>query len=85
MGFLIQGTKIGLIGLYALTLLSLFIPFLTEYQSTLLIITGIVIAVHLGEFVMLKSKMTEAAPERSDHFIQTFLYGFGHWLPIIKK
>lgn len=85
MELLIKATKAGLISLYGLVLLSLFIPFLAEYQGLLLIITGIIISIHIGEFVVMRTKMIEADPESSNHFVQTFLFGFGHWLPIIKK
>lgn len=85
MGLFIQGTKVGLISLYGLALLSLFTSFLAEYQRSLLIVTGVILTIHLAEFVILKAKITEAEPERSNHLIQTFLFGFGHWLPIIKK
>lgn len=85
MTYLVQLTKAVLLIFYAVALLSLIAPFLSEYRRILWIIAALLVAVHAGEYVALKDKMASADPEQSNHLIKTLLFGYGHWLPLVRK
>jgi len=40
------------------------------------------LAVHLVEFVVMRSVMEKAGGPMSGHFVQTVLYGLFHWKPL---
>ena len=84
MNFIAQLTRITLIGFYVVTILSLFIPLLADYRNIFLIITVVLLVAHAVEYLVMKARMVNAAPERNDHLLRTLLFGYGHWLPLLK-
>jgi hypothetical protein len=45
--------------------------------------TGVVLLlVHLSEYVAVRSRLTQTD---GNHFVRTLLFGFGHWLPLLRK
>jgi len=75
-------SKAILIALYVATLLSLFVPALAPYSQTLLIISGALLVAHVGEYLWVRDRL---AGVEGNHFLQTLLFGFVHWLPIIRQ
>ncbi len=43
---------------------------------------GLVFLVHLVEFLIVRSKLTQAG---KTGFVGTMLFGFGYWLPLLKR
>ncbi|AAZ24940.1 MULTISPECIES: DUF1145 domain-containing protein [Colwellia] len=84
--FIIHSTKALLTGLWILAILGLasINPLPVEYQLYLLPLAGIVLLAHLLEYFAMKAKVkTKSNTEIS--FVQTMLWGFGHWLPLLNK
>ncbi|KGJ90809.1 DUF1145 domain-containing protein [Colwellia psychrerythraea] len=83
---IIHSTKALLAGLWILAILGLISisPLPTEYQFYLLVLAGIVLLVHLLEFVAMKGKVKNKSNIEIS-FVQTMLWGFGHWLPLLKN
>jgi len=86
LNLIILALKASLVGLWGLALLGLLSlsPLPAEYQFYVLALAGVVLLAHLLEFFAMKAKvMTKTKTEMS--FIQTMLWGFGYWLPLLKK
>lgn len=83
---IIHSTKTLLAALWLLAILGLLSksPLPSEYQLYLLALAGIVLLVHLLEFVAMKGKV-KSKSNIDISFVQTMLWGFGHWLPILKN
>ena len=83
---MVMGVKILLVGLWGVAILILFSisPIPKDYQNYVLILTGIVLMVHFIEFVAIKGKL-KRNNDIEMNFLQTMLWGFGYWLPILKK
>ncbi len=83
---IIHSTKALLAGLWLLAILGLvsITPLPAEYQSYLLPLAGIVLFVHLLEYVAMKAKV-KSKSNTEISFVQTMLWGFGHWLPLLKN
>ena len=79
-------TKAVLGGLWLMTILGLLSisPLPIEYQPYILILSGIVLLVHLLEFVAVKATVLSRIKSQVN-FMQTMLWGFGYWLPLIKS
>jgi len=86
LNLIIHSTKALLAGLWILAILGLISisPLPAEYQSYLFPLAGIVLLVHLVEFFAMKAKVkTKSNTDIS--FVQTMLWGFSHWLPLLKN
>lgn len=75
-------SKAILVALYIATLLSLLLPALAPYSHTLLIISAVLLVAHVGEYLWVRDRL---AGFEGNHFLQTLLFGFVHWLPIIRR
>ncbi|MBA6350836.1 MULTISPECIES: DUF1145 domain-containing protein [unclassified Colwellia] len=77
--------KMSLTVLWILALLGLFSisPLPTEYQFYLLALAIIVLLVHFIEFFAMKANFKNHSKSEMN-FLQTMLWGFGYWLPILK-
>ena len=81
--FALKASIVGLWGLALLGLLSMS-PIPIKFQFYVLPLIGIVLVIHLVEYFAIKAKiMAKAKIEMS--FIQTMLWGFGYWLPLLNK
>ena len=86
---MVVSVKILLAGLWGLAILGFFsislIP--QEFQNYVLALLGVVLVVlvvHLIEFIAIKDKLKKKTNIEMN-FFQTMLWGFGYWLPILKK
>jgi len=86
MNFIILVLKISLVGLWGLAFLGLLSmsPLPTEYQFYVLALAGVVLLAHFLEYFVMKGKVMAKVSIKIS-FIQTMLWGFGHWLPLLKN
>ena len=84
--FIIVSTKALLIGLWILAITGLLSlsPLPGEYQLYALVLAGVVLLVHLLEFFAMKAKV-KSKSNIEISFVQTMLWGFGHWLPLLRN
>ncbi len=60
-------------------------PFSESTQSTLVLIGAVMAAAHLLEFIVQRNKLNAINAGGINGFIQTMIFGFGYWLPLLKK
>jgi uncharacterized protein YhhL (DUF1145 family) len=84
--FAIHSTKALLAGLWVMAILGLISisPVPTEYQFYVLALAGTVLLVHLIEFFAMKAILRNKSNKEMS-FVQTMLWGFGYWLPLLKN
>ena len=80
----IKITKIGLLAFWFAVALSLFSLLGKPYSQTILWIGGILLVIHLVEYLFVRSRVAERNNGNTG-FVQTMLFGFGHWLPVLKR
>ncbi|MAZ87375.1 MAG: hypothetical protein CL693_07005 [Cellvibrionaceae bacterium] len=74
--------KTGLVLFYALVPLSFLVEPLSSHQTLLLYVALALAVAHVGEYLLLKTKLQKLPGER--HFLYTLLFGFLHWLPLMQ-
>ena len=77
--------KGGALAFYLLALASPLISALQPYSRTLLIIVGILALAHLGEYLMVRKRLAAIPAEGINHFVSVLLFGFLHWVPLLKS
>jgi uncharacterized protein YhhL (DUF1145 family) len=77
-------TKGALLVFWLACILSLLSLIPNPYGQTILWIGASLLLVHLIEYLFVKSKVAERTDGDSG-FIPTMVFGFGHWLPILKR
>ncbi len=77
-------TQVALLAFWLACILSLISLIPNPYGQTILWIGGLVLLVHLVEDVFVKSRVAERSAENTG-FIQTLLFGFVYWLPVLKR
>ena len=76
--------KVALLAFWLACILSLVSVIPKPYGSTILWIGGLVLLVHLVEYLFVKSKVAERNGGNTG-FIQTMLFGLFYWLPVLKR
>lgn len=76
--------KIGAVAIYLATAASFFVEGFVSFQDVLIYTTGILFALHIVEYIVVKSRLEKLSLDKN-HFLQTFLFGFLYWLPLLKK
>jgi uncharacterized protein YhhL (DUF1145 family) len=86
LNIVIYSLKALLTGLWVLAILALLSlsPFAADYQFYILVLAAVALLVHLIEFFAIKAKFKKQSG-LSMNFVQTMLWGFGYWLPILKQ
>ena len=77
-------TKAGLLVLWAICILGLLAIFPEPYARIVLMIGAVVLLVHFVEYLLVRSKVAEKL-DGNTGFIGTMVFGFGHWLPILRS
>jgi uncharacterized protein YhhL (DUF1145 family) len=77
-------TKIALLMFWLACILSLVSVIPEPYGRTILWIGGVLLLVHLVEYLFDKSRVAERSGGDTG-FIQTMTFGFAHWLPVLKR
>lgn len=82
---LINTTKGLLIILWSLAFLSMLSlsPLPEEYKLYVLTLACVVLVVHFIEYFTMKAKL-KSKIDGEMNFMQTMLWGFGYWLPILN-
>jgi len=80
----IRLTKVALLAFWLACILSLVSLIPKPYGQTIVWIGGLVLLVHLVEYVFVKSRVAERNAGNTG-FIQTLLFGFVYWLPVLKR
>ena len=60
-------------------------PFSDNIQTPLEYAGAIMALVHLIEFVIQRNKLNAINAGGINGFIQTMIFGYGYWLPLLKK
>mgnify|MGYP003387714694 CR=1 FL=1 len=60
-------------------------PFGESTQSTLEMVGAVMAGAHLLEFIVQRNKLNAIDAGGINGFIQTMIFGFGYWLPLLKK
>lgn len=60
-------------------------PFSESVQPTLVMVGAVMAAAHLLEFIIQRNKLNAINAGGINGFIQTMIFGFGYWLPLLKK
>ena len=77
-------TKAGLLVLWAICILGLLAIIPEHYARIVLMIGAVVLLVHFVEYLLVRSKVAENM-DGNTGFIGTMVFGFGHWLPILRS
>ncbi len=80
----IQALKLSLMVFWLVLLISLFIPFPEGTQLRLEQVGVILAAVHLLEFALQRQRLEAIQAGGMGGFIQTMLFGFVYWHPLLK-
>ena len=80
----IKVTKFALLAFWLAWVLSLLSLIGPPNGQTILWIGGLLLLVHFLEYLFVKSRVAER-DNGNTGFIQTMLFGFGHWLPVLKR
>ncbi|MGH1372394.1 MAG: DUF1145 domain-containing protein [Cellvibrionaceae bacterium] len=60
-------------------------PFSDGIQSPLVMAGAVMAGVHLLEFILQRNKLNAINAGGVNGFIQTMIFGFGYWLPLLQK
>ena len=82
---LVAAMKVGLMVFYAIVLASLFVPALMPYSKTLMIVAGVLLLAHIGEYLMVRKRLAALPSAGANHFMPVLLYGVIHWGPLLKS
>jgi uncharacterized protein YhhL (DUF1145 family) len=74
-------TSVWVLAILALLSLS---PLPADYQFYAVTLAGVALLVHFIEFFAMKAKFKKQSG-LAMNFVQTMLWGFGYWLPILKQ
>ena len=77
--------KASLLVIYIAALISFFVPALAPYSSTLVIISALVLAFHVIEYIAVVKKLSAKGHSGIGPFIQTLLFGLLYWKPLLSK
>ena len=77
-------TKIVLVIFWVAWILSLLSMMPQPYGQTVMWIGIALLIIHLAEFLLLRSKLEEHRGGKAN-FVGTMVFGFGYWLPYLKK
>lgn len=84
MNIFIQVSKAVAIAIYSIALIALLTQAMQPYRNIIVGVAAVLILAHLLEYLVLRKKLQAAAPHRRHHFLQTLLFGYGHWVPLLK-
>jgi uncharacterized protein YhhL (DUF1145 family) len=77
-------SKLAALGFYALVPASYLIPSLGDYSCTLAIIAAALLAAHVAEYLWVRQRLVALPGTTAYHLINTLLFGFLHWLPLLR-
>ena len=75
--------KLAALVFYIIAICSPFVSALQPYSQILLTVLGVLQVVHVAEYLLLRKRLSKIKTDDS-HFLQTLLFGFVYWLPLLK-
>ena len=70
---------------YLIALSSPFVSALTPYSRILLIIFGVLVLGHIGEYIVVRKRLEQIPADGAGHLVSTLLFGFVYWAPVLKS
>jgi uncharacterized protein YhhL (DUF1145 family) len=80
--YLIQAMKVSLSVFWIVFILSIAQLISTSYFDEIVLVAIFLILAHIAEFVAIPMTLLKGKPIKIN-FVQTMLFGFGHWLPLL--
>jgi uncharacterized protein YhhL (DUF1145 family) len=80
---LVKVTRIGVVAFWFALFLSLISVIPNPYGRYIVWLAGLVLLIHLFQYFLVRSSFTEADAGKFS-FFKTMLFGFTHWLPLLK-
>ena len=77
-------TKAGLLALWAASIMSLLSIVPEPYGQAVLMLGAVILLLHFFEYLLVKSKVAKRLGGKTG-FIETMLFGFGYWLPVLRR
>jgi len=81
---LVKVTRIAVITFWFALFLSLTSVIPNPYGRYIVWLAGLVLLIHLLEYFLVRSKFAGSESEKFS-FLKTMLFGFTHWLPLLKN
>ncbi|WP_426414880.1 hypothetical protein [Aestuariirhabdus sp. LZHN29] len=81
----INFSRVGVLGLWAIYLLGFVIAYPAPWNAIVFWGGIVLFAAHLMEYLALRSKITSAGGDGSGGLIGTLVFGYGYWLPLLRK
>jgi len=80
---LINFTKVALLALWAICILSLLSIIPEPYAQPVLIAGALILLIHFLEYWLVRSKVAGRQGGKTG-FVGTMMFGFGYWLPVLR-
>jgi len=55
-----------------------------DYASTIILLGCLILVIHLFQFLFVSSRLS-TVDDKKIRFVQTMLFGFAYWLPLLKQ
>jgi len=81
---LVKVTRIAVIAFWFALFLSLTSVIPNPYGRYIVWLAGLVLLIHLLEYFLVRSKFVGSEREKFS-FFKTMLFGFTHWLPLLRE
>jgi uncharacterized protein YhhL (DUF1145 family) len=81
--YLVKVTRIAVIVFWFALFLSLISVIPNPYGAYIIWLAGLVLLIHLLEYLSVRSRFTGPVNGKFS-FLKTMLFGFTHWLPLLK-
>lgn len=81
---LVKVTKVAVVAFWFALFLSLISVIPNPYARYIVWLAGLVLSIHLLEYFLVRSRFS--GPDGGEFsFFKTLLFGFTHWLPLLKR
>jgi uncharacterized protein YhhL (DUF1145 family) len=77
-------TRVFALALWVACIVSLLVTLPEGYRSVILMIGGLVLLLHFLEYLLVRSKVA-AKLDGKTGFIQTMMFGFAFWWPVLRE
>ncbi|MCL6416423.1 hypothetical protein MIB92_12240 [Aestuariirhabdus sp. Z084] len=81
----IRISQLGVLGLWAIYAASFVLDYASPWNDIVFWGGIVLFLVHLSEYIVLRNRIAAAAGEGSSGIIGTMIFGYGYWLPLLRK
>jgi len=81
---LVKVTKVAVVAFWFALFLSLISVIPNPYARYVVWLAGLVLSIHLLEYFLVRSRFS-GPDSRAFSFFKTMLFGFTHWLPLLRR